>query len=190
MKTEMKSEPLKVTVLDGRIAVAAAICCLTATVMNHFGLKFACGSMQLEVIQKMTACISCLLCCQDSTPVSLKAGINRLIITAVGGGVGIAVILLDNAVDNEWLMVVFIAAGILLTLFLCKAAKVPYINARIGGVTFILVTCTLSGTARIWYGIFRFVSTFYAVVIVLLVTWIFEKAAALRNSGKRLGAQA
>ncbi len=189
MKPEIKSEPLKITVLDGRIAVAAAICCLTATILSHLGVKFVWGTMQLEIIQKMTACISCLLCCQDTSPVSLKAGINRLIITAIGGAVGIAAILLDNVVENEWFMVIVIAAGLLLTLFLCKAAKVPYINARIGGVTFVLVTCTLSGTARVWYGVFRFVSTFYAVLVVMLVTWIYEKASARITTEKKFGEQ-
>ena len=173
METETKAS---VTLLDVRIAVAILICCLTSTILDHLGLRFQAGEMRLEVIQKMTACISCLLCCQDNVPVSKKAGINRLIITAIGGLVGIAVICIDNVLGNPWIMVLMIALGILVTLFLCKAAKVPYINARIGGVTFILVTCTLSGTARIWYGIFRFVSTFYSVLIVLLVTWVFQKA--------------
>lgn len=173
METETKAS---VTLLDVRIAVAILICCLTSTILDHLGLRFQAGEMRLEVIQKMTACISCLLCCQDNVPVSKKAGINRLIITAIGGLVGIAVICIDNVLGNPWIMVLMIALGILVTLFLCKAAKVPYINARIGGVTFILVTCTLSGTARIWYGIFRFVSTFYSVLIVLLVTWAFQKA--------------
>ncbi|HIR27340.1 MAG TPA: FUSC family protein [Candidatus Choladousia intestinigallinarum] len=173
METETKAS---VTLLDVRIAVAILICCLTSTILDHLGLRFQAGEMRLEVIQKMTACISCLLCCQDNVPISKKAGINRLIITAIGGLVGIAVICIDNVLGNPWIMVLMIALGILVTLFLCKAAKVPYINARIGGVTFILVTCTLSGTARIWYGIFRFVSTFYSVLIVLLVTWVFQKA--------------
>ena len=173
METETKAS---VTLLDVRIAVAILICCLTPTILDHLGLRFQAGEMRLEVIQKMTACISCLLCCQDNVPISKKAGINRLIITAIGGLVGIAVICIDNVLGNPWIMVLMIALGILVTLFLCKAAKVPYINARIGGVTFILVTCTLSGTARIWYGIFRFVSTFYSVLIVLLVTWVFQKA--------------
>ena len=173
METETKAS---VTLLDVRIAVAILICCLTSTILDHLGLRFQAGEMRLEVIQKMTACISCLLCCQDNVPISKKAGINRLIITAIGGLVGIAVICIDNVLGNPWIMVLMIALGILVTLFLCKAAKVPYINARIGGVTFILVTCTLSGTARIWYGIFRFVSTFYSVLIVLLVTWAFQKA--------------
>ena len=82
------------------------------------------------------------------------------------------------------MMVLLIAAGILLTLFLCKKAKVPYINARIGGVTFILVTCTLAGSARIWYGVFRFVSTLYSVLVVLLVTWIWERRKMVKNGTK------
>lgn len=171
----MKTKKEMITMLDVRIAVAAGICFLTSTVLNHLGIKFAFGEMNLEVIQKMTACISCLLCCQDTAKVSLKAGINRLIITAVGGGVGAAVILIDNAVKIDWLMAVLVTGGVLITLFFCKCTGVPYVNARIGGVTFILVSCTLSGPSRIWYGVFRLVSTFYGVLVVLLITWLFEK---------------
>lgn len=171
----MKSEKAVITALDVRIATAAGICCLTAALLNHFGMKFIFGDMKLEVIQKMTACISCLLCCQDTVKISFKAGVNRLIITAIGGGLAIAAIFLDDLAGAEWLMVILAVVGVLLTLFLCKCAKVPYINARIGGVTFILVSCTLSGPARIWYGVFRLVSTFYGVFVVLIVTWIFEK---------------
>lgn len=170
---EPKIEKASVTLLDVRIAVAITVCVLTAAVLDTLGLKFAYGGMQLEVVQKMTAGISCLLCCQGDTKISYKAGVNRLIITAIGGSVGIMVILLDNLIHNTWIMVLMIAPGILLTLFLCKAARVPYINARIGGVTFLLVACTLSQSARIWYAVFRFISTFYAVCVVLLVTWVF-----------------
>ena len=118
METETKAS---VTLLDVRIAVAILICCLTSTILDHLGLRFQAGEMRLEVIQKMTACISCLLCCQDNVPVSKKAGINRLIITAIGGLVGIAVICIDNVLGNPWIMVLMIALGILVTLFLCKA---------------------------------------------------------------------
>lgn len=181
MKPETKPEKAAITCLDMRIAVSVLICCLTATLLNHFGVKFPLGEMRLEIIQKMTACISCLLCCQDTTTVSKKAGVNRLIITAVGGIVAICVVALDNVFANEWLMVLMVAAGVLLTLYFCKLAKVPYINARIGGVTFILVACTFTGNARIYYAAFRFISTFYAVLVVLLVTWIFEKFAAKKS---------
>lgn len=171
----MKPEEAKITGLDVRIAAAVLICCLTSTILNHFGLKFSFGEMKLEVIQKMTACISCLLCCQDNVKITQKAGITRVIITAIGGLVAIVVILVDNAIGNQWLMVLMVTLGVTATLFLCKAAKVPYINARIGGVTFILVACTLNGPARIWYSVFRLVSTLYAGMVVLAVTWVAEK---------------
>ena len=101
----MQQEKAAVTCLDVRIAAAVMICALTAVLLNYFELKFSYGEMKLEVIQKMTACISCLLCCQDNTKISKKAGINRLIITAIGGLVGIVVIVIDNAVGNQWFMV-------------------------------------------------------------------------------------
>ena len=182
---ELKPEKAAVTLLDIRIAVAVMICVLSATILDYLGLKFAYGDMHLEIIQKMTACIACLLCCQDNMKISTKAGVNRLIITAVGGAVGIVVVMLDQLIDNRWIMVLMVSAGIVLTLFLCKAARVPYINARIGGVTFILVTCTLSQSARVWYAVFRFVSTFYGVLVVMFVTFLFEKAAERNRSAKQ-----
>ena len=94
----------------------------------------------------------------------------------------ICVVALDNVFANEWLMVLMVTAGVLLTLYFCKLAKVPYINARIGGVTFILVACTFAGNARIYYAVFRFISTFYAVLVVLLVTWVFEKFAGKKSA--------
>lgn len=188
----MQKEEIKVTVLDVRIAVAILICCLTTTVLKQFGIVFEYNGMTLEVIQTMTACITCLLCCQDNEKISFKSGVNRLIITAIGGGVGILVVFLDDMIGNKWFLTVMIALGIVLTLFLCKAAKVPYINARIGGVTFVLVTCTLSSSARIWYAVFRLVSTFYGVLAVLIVTFLFgairkmlrgEKTESLHENG-------
>lgn len=164
-------ETKKISSIDIQIVIAVLICVFTATLLDHFGLKFSYGGMRLEVIQKMTASIACLLCVQDTFEISRKSGKNRLIITAVGGIVGIFAVWLDIQLQNKWLMVVLTGVGLLLTLFLCKMAKVPYINARIGGVTFILVFCTLSDTARMWYAIFRFVSTLYGVAVVFLVTW-------------------
>lgn len=178
----MQQSKLSIDRLDVRIAMAVAICYLSATILDVLNIKFTYGTMHLEIIQKMTACISCLLCCQDTQPISKKAGINRLIITAIGGIVAIAVIALDGLLQNRWLLVILVFIGILLTLFLCKAAKVPYINARIGGVTFILVSTTLTGSSRMIYGIFRFVSTFYGVLIVLLVGWIFSKLGGKKES--------
>ena len=45
----------------------------------------------MEIIQRMTSAIACLLVCQDNTALSRKAGINRMIITAIGGIAGVVV---------------------------------------------------------------------------------------------------
>ena len=160
--------------LDIRIAVSAAICILTSFALNTMGLCFTYGGMELEIIQKMTAAISCLLCCQDDVKISWRSGVNRMIITFIGGVIGIAVVILDGLSHNQYLFVLYIFAGILLTLVLCKCGKVPYVTARIGGVTFILVACTLSGSVRIWYAVFRLISTMYGVLVSVLITWVFQ----------------
>ena len=168
-------EKARITALDLRMVISVMICYLTATVLNHFGIKFQHGNYSLEIIQTMTSCIGCLLVCQDSVPASKQAGINRLIITAIGGILAIVVSLIDTVIENKWLLVLMVGIGVLLTLYFCKLAGVPFVNCRIGALTFILVSSTLAGTARVWYGVFRLLSTLYGVIIVLLVTWIFEK---------------
>ena len=100
--------------LDIRIAIAVVICFLSATACSELGFKFTYGEMHLEILQKMTACIACLLCVQDNTKISRKAGVNRMIITAIGGIIGIGAAAADNAVGNPWFMTVLIFVGILL----------------------------------------------------------------------------
>ncbi len=173
---QQTTEKTRVTLLDTRMAVAVVLCFLGSTLFSKLGWTFTYGEMRLEIWQKMTSCIACMLCCQDSLEISKKAGINRIIITFIGGTVGILVILIDNWIRNDWIMAILVGAGILATLVICKAAKVPYINARIGGVTFILVTCTLHSSARIYYGIFRFISTIIGVLAVMLVTFLYQLA--------------
>ena len=159
MAMPTQTEEAKITILDIRMAVAVLVCFLVSTICS-------------------------MLCCQDNTKISWRAGVNRIIITFIGGLVGICVIFLDNLIGNDWVMAILVMLGILVTLFLCKAAKVPYINARIGGVTFILVTCTFQSTARIYYGCFRLLSTIIGVLIVMLVTWCFSLFTGAKTEAK------
>ena len=162
MAMPTQTEEAKITILDIRMAVAVLVCFLVSTICSK----------------------ACMLCCQDNTKISWRAGVNRIIITFIGGLVGICVIFLDNLIGNDWVMAILVMLGILVTLFLCKAAKVPYINARIGGVTFILVTCTFQSTARIYYGCFRLLSTIIGVLIVMLVTWCFSLFTGAKTEAK------
>ena len=64
------------------------LCFLISMVLSHAGFLFTVGEKHIEIVQRMTVCISCLLCCQDNLMISRKAGINRIIITFIGGLVG------------------------------------------------------------------------------------------------------
>lgn len=174
MKYEKKPENALITGLDIRIMLSIGICYLTATILSYWNINFVFGEMRLEIIQKITACISCLLCCQNDTASTEKAGNNRIIITAIGGFVAMVVVMIDTVVNNICLMVILVMAGTIITLVLCKAVKVSYVNARIGVLTFVLVTCMLPGPARIWYAFFRLISTLYGVLVVMLITFLLE----------------
>ncbi|MBR3159861.1 MAG: FUSC family protein [Atopobiaceae bacterium] len=164
--------------LDARMGLCVVICCLTSCILTAFDLRFPVGEMRLDVIQKVTACISCLLCCQDGLEASRKAGLTRVLVTAVGGLVGVLVVALDLLLgSNMWLLVPLLGVGLVATLCLCRLAGAPAFNARIGGITFLLVACTLSGTARIWYAVFRLVSTVFGAVVVSVVTQLLTRPA-------------
>lgn len=173
----MEKEKIGITILDVQLGISVAVCFAIATVLSKVGAVLIVGegsnTRVLEVFQTMTSCIACMLCMQDNTTISKKAGVNRLIITLVGGCVGIGVILIDNFLQSKSVMTLMMGVGIIITLLLCKCCKVPYINARIGGVTFVLVTCTLTGTGRIWYALFRLLSTFGGILVTLLISWLF-----------------
>ena len=64
-KPNMEPKPVRVSITDIRIMIAVGICVLTSTLLNHFGIKLSYGEMKLEIIQKITAAISCLLVTQD-----------------------------------------------------------------------------------------------------------------------------
>lgn len=163
----MKTEKVKVSSVDLRIALAAAIC-----VLSSWFSPFCLGQ---PVIQSMTACISVLLCAQETADESRKAGITRLMVTLIGGAAAVIMIALDEALQNRGIKLLLIIAGLLLTLYGCKCFRLPYINAKIGGVTFILVMLTKTGTDRVIYAGFRAASTIYGAAVILLVTWIWQK---------------
>lgn len=140
---------------DVKIAIAVGICLLT--------------SKLFPVIQYMAACFAAILCMQDNAKMSWKMGLYRLIITAIGGAVGILVVLADNMLQNQWLLIPMVMAGVLLTLWGCKLAKVPYITAMIGCITFLIVVMIMPGTQRIAYAGLRLLGTAYGVIVSLAV---------------------
>jgi uncharacterized membrane protein YgaE (UPF0421/DUF939 family) len=154
-----EKNPFSVNVLDIKIVIASGLCLLTAKWIPEF--------------QIMTACIAILLCVQDNVKISGKAGFTRLIVTALGGSVGVLVILGDNYFKSQLLFYTLIIAGLFITLWCCKAVGIPAFNSRIGGATFILVVFSRTGSERIYYAFFRLLSTLYGVIAVIIVSLFF-----------------
>ena len=164
--------------LDVRMGICVLVCCAVATLLSEPGIKFTVGEAHLDIIQKVTACISCLLCCQDDLASSKRAGITRVLVTAVGGATGVGAVALDLAMgSNAWTFVPVVAVGLVVTLCACRLAGAPAFNARIGGITFLLVACTLTGANRMWYAVFRLVSTVFGALVVLVVTRLTVRAS-------------
>lgn len=156
MKQPESPQKAALCMLDIRMSLAVALCIVTGFFVPR--------------LQVMTTCISCLLVTQDTSLICWKAGITRLIVTAIGGFVGVAVVALEMLVPTRWMVILLSAVGVSLTLMGCRLVKVPPFNARIGAVSFILVTLTLAGTEpRMMYAFIRLLSTFYGVIVVLLV---------------------
>lgn len=163
------------TKLDLLIAVSLLVCLLTSCVLTVLDLRFPVGEMRLDVIQRVTACISCLLCCQDESTATAKAGRMRVLVTAVGAATGIAVVALDLALGSDpWVFAPLVSVGVVLALCLCRLAGAPAFNARIGAISYLLVACTLSGEARLWYALFRLVSTIFGAAVVWGVSRLLE----------------
>ncbi|MBP3894497.1 MAG: FUSC family protein [Atopobiaceae bacterium] len=175
-KTESTVETWKPSALDARIAVCVLVCLLASNALTALDLRFAVGEMRLDVIQKATACISCLLCCQDTSDASRRAGAMRVLVTAVGAVCGMAVVAIDQLTgSNPWLLAMLMTVGLVATLCLCRMAGAPAFNARIGAISFLLVASTLTGTARLWYAVFRLISTIFGALVTWAVTSLMSR---------------
>lgn len=149
------------TKTEVRMVLAAALCILAA--------------QWIPSLQIMTAAISAIMAAQDSTKITFHSGITRLTVTAVGGALGVGVVLLEILSGSFPLVLLLSVLGLALAFFGCKLVKAPAFNARIGALTFILVTMTLPGAElRLKYALFRLISTLFGVLMILLVTAVWQ----------------
>jgi len=157
---KQKTSGAKIGKLDIEMAVAVGICIVLGWIIPRY--------------QVMTTCITTLMCTQTEIKLSWKSLLIRLTVTAIGGIVGIGVVLLDDWLQNQWLVALFMAVGVLLTLFGCKLAKVPDFNGRIGCVILVLVSITLPGPQRLLHALFRLMSTLIGAAVALTVVGVFS----------------
>ncbi|MGM9521500.1 MAG: FUSC family protein [Oscillospiraceae bacterium] len=150
---------MKVKTLVGHMELQIAVSVGICIILSNF---------VWDKIQLMTACVSVLLCTQENAKFSLRSGVTRLIITVIGASAAVLIYMLNGCINNEWISIIFVLIGVLITLAACKLAKVPPISARIGAVSFILVYFTPSASP-LTYSIYRLLSTIVGAAVVFIV---------------------
>ena len=157
-KNKIGIEPIEIA-----IGAAVALTLLVCHIAGMLGLQ----------IQALAACTGAVMCVQDSKKASWGAGLNRIKGVLCGGIVGIAVVLIDNAVNMDLVFYLLVGIGVVATLLLCKAVKLPFVQARVSCMSLMLVTLVLQNAARINYAFGRLIGTLVGACVALLVSMAF-----------------
>lgn len=151
--------------LEFRIGMTIVICLLVCKLCEMLGFS----------IQALAACTGAVMCVQEGGKVSFGACKNRVLGVICGGIVGVGVVLLDNRIGMELVFYLLVGLGIMANFALCKAVKLPLVQARVSCMTFLLVVLVLDGPARLNYAIGRFVGTLVGALVALAVSVSWEK---------------
>lgn len=133
-------------------------------------------------VQRLAACTAVVMCTQGGERVTAKAALIRLEGVLCGGGIGIAVVLLDNRVGVDFAFFLFCGIGIFLNLLLCNGIHMPKVTGRVSAITFCLVVLLAEGNGRIYYAGSRFVGTLVGgcIALALAAVWdVFDKEKAM-----------
>ena len=149
--------------IDIAIGCSVVLCLLVCHLASLLGVG----------IQALAACTGAVMCVQDSKNASWGAGLNRLKGVICGGLIGVAVVLIDNAVNSDVVFYLLVGAGIVFNLLLCKAVKLPFVQARVSCMSLLLVTLVLQNSARINYALGRLIGTVVGACVALLVSMVF-----------------
>lgn len=145
---------------DIAIGAAVAACLLICHGAAYLGLQ----------IQSLAACTAAVMCVQVGGKASWKAGLNRLLGVACGGGIGIALVLLDNVLQMGLVFPFLIGAGTALNLLLCRWVRLPAIQGRVGCMSLLLTALVLHGDQRVGYAFGRLLGTLVGAAVALLAS--------------------
>ena len=155
----------KIGVAGIDIAIGAAVV-LTLLVCHMAGML----GWQIQALAAYTGAVMCV---QDNRNASWGAGLNRIKGVLCGGLTGIAVVLIDNAVNVDLVFYLLVGAGVVVNLLLCKVVKLPFVQARVSCMSLMLVTLVLQDAARINYAFGRLIGTLVGACVALLVSMAF-----------------
>ncbi len=132
-------------------------------------------------VQRLAACTGVLMCTQEITAATRKAGLTRLKGVLCGGIIAIIVVLIDNALQMDLVFFLLCGVGIVLNLVACELIHMPKVTGRVSAITFCLVAFLAEGNGRIFYAVNRFVGTLVGALVAFLLAAIWQAAVGKKN---------
>ena len=126
------------------------------------------------------ACIAAIITMQGTIESSVKLGQNRLIGTAIGGVIGIAVLFIDNTLWNRSLNLLIVPLGIIIVIYLCNIVDRKK-SVTIAAVTYLIIMVSLEQKSPYLYAVNRIIDTALGIGISVLVNMIVKSPEKIEN---------
>lgn len=150
-----------------KTAIAVVICILTFNLINYFKIFPNIG------FTAFFACIAAVVCMSNTVGSSINQGVSRLMGTAVGGIIGLLVLVADDLIPVKLPEVIGIGVGIYLSIMCCNLIRRPESSA-VSCIVLLSICMNNSGAGRYAYAAVRLVETAYGVLIAVLVNKYFN----------------
>ncbi|GAB6168639.1 hypothetical protein JCM1393_10990 [Clostridium carnis] len=119
------------------------------------------------------AAIASVICMQPTVENTLKAGVNRLIGTLLGGTVGVIMLFLFRYLEISFLLPLFAGLGISLVIYSCNVVNKPAASS-IASIVLVAIMVAPATSNPLMYATRRTIETAFGVVIAILVNKYFN----------------
>ncbi len=159
----MKGEKTVKLNLPGMRNIKTALCVLICLLITY--------SINREIT--LYSSIAAIVCMQSTIENTLKIGVNRLVGTAIGGGVAMLLIPVMENKDMHSLFFVFAPLGIILVIYVCNMIKMPGSSVICAIVYITVLTAPLMSSANnqnpYYLAVFRMIDTAIGIVAAMLI---------------------
>lgn len=116
------------------------------------------------------ACIAAVICMQGSIEQTVKQGVSRLIGTAIGGILGLLILMASQLLQKTLFMALMLGGGTILLIWLCNLIKRPA-ACSIAVIVFCVILFNHAGTDRYMYALNRMFETAVGIFIAAAVNF-------------------
>ena len=166
-----------------KTAVAVVLCYF---IFLPFWLRTPVGEYDpLQDVGPFYACIAAIICMQSSVEQSVRQGVSRVIGTCIGGLVGLAILFVDDLLNQPIFLGLMIGLGIILTMWICNLIHRPA-ACSIGSILVCVVILNHGGQERYFYTLFRVMETIVGIVVAVAINRLLpDRREEPLGKGKR-----